>query len=139
MTFRQNESFVKQYAGCVLMMLVSSVAASAATKTALWSALMCCAVTALYFVHTWRTEPMITMDDRGIRCFTKNDVLWDFQWFEIAEIRQVTHMHSRAIQLVPIEARKRELERPNGHRDLCIQLTKTSKRALDTYCPGMRK
>ena len=138
MTFRQNASFVNQYAGCVLMMVVSSAAASAATKTALWYALVCCIVTVLSFVHTWRTEPRITMDDRGVRCFTKTEVLWYFPWSEIAEIRQVTHLRSRAIQLVPIEARKQELEAPNGHRDLCIQLSRAAKQALERYCPGLR-
>ena len=138
MTFRQNEIFVMQFGFFSCLLIVLTAVLSILAGEIQWMAQLCSVAIALVFLYTLRTEPLITMDERGVRCFREKEVLWDLPWAEIAEVRRITHLRSRAILIVPIEEQKREFEALNGGGNLCIQLTKTSKRALNTYCPGLR-
>ena len=138
MTFRQNEAFIKQYVFFAMLMTAVTLSTALSLETNLWPSVVCCVVTALHCAYTCRTEPMVTVDERGIRCTTKDEVLWDLPWDQIAEVRKTSHLSSAAVQLIPTIEPKQDLQKPQSRPFLGFQLSKTAKQALNTYCPGLR-
>ena len=138
MTFRQNELFLKQYVFCTLLMTAVTTTLFVFMETILWSILVCCVICGIGCIHSWRTEPTVTMDDQGVRCTESDQLLWDLSWSQIAEVRKTTRYRSRAVQLVPIEEPKQDLHTPQSQLFLGFQLSKAAKIALKTYCPGMK-
>ena len=138
MTFRQNEAFIKQYVFFAMLMTSVTLSTALSLGTNLWPSVVCCFVTALHCTYTCRTEPMVTVDERGIRCTTKDEVLWDLPWNQIAEVHKTTRYRSRAVQLIPIEEPKQDLHTPQAHPFLGFQMSRSAKIALKTYCPGMK-
>ena len=138
MTFRQNEIFLKQYALCTLLMIVLSIITACFLGTMVWVMLVCCAACGLACFMTWRTEPMIKMDEHGVRCTQRDKLLWDLSWSQIAEVRKSSHLRNRAILLIPTEEPKQDLHTPQNQLFLGFQLTRKAKNALHTYCPGLR-
>ena len=138
MTFRQNEIFLNQYVFCTLLMTVLTVITILFMETLFWPMLICCVICGIGCIHSWRTEPTITMDEQGVRCTESDKLLWDLSWSQIAEVRKTTRYRSRAVQLVPIEEPKQDLHIPQAHPFLGFQMSRSAKIALKTYCPGLK-
>lgn len=138
MTFRQNEIFLKQYAFCTLVMTVLTVITIMFTETMFWPMLIGCTACGLSCFMTWRTEPMIKMDEHGVRCTQRDKLLWDLSWSQIAEVRKSSHLRNRAILLIPTEEPKQDLHTHQNPLFLGFQLSRKAKNALHTYCPGLR-
>ena len=138
MTFRQNEAFVKQYIFFAMLMTAVTLSTALSVGTNLWLSVVCCVVTALHCAYTCRTEPLVTVDEQGVRCAAKDDVLWDLPWGQIAEVRQISRLRSTAVQLIPTVEPQWDLQKPQTRPFLGFQLSKTAKIALKTYCPGMK-
>lgn len=139
MTFRQNEIFLKEFVFGTLLMTVLTVISIVFTETMLWPMLIGCTACGLSCILTWRTEPTITMDEQGVRCTEGDKLLWDLSWSQIAEVRKTTRYRSRAVQLIPTVEPKQDLHTPQDQLFLGFQLSRKAKKALDTYCPGLRK
>lgn len=138
MTFRQNEFFLKETIFIALLMTALSIFFVVFVDSRLWPMLFASAACDLCAFHMWRTEPTITMDDQGVRCTQRDKLLWDLSWSQIAEVRKSTHLHTRAIELIPTVEPKRDLHTPQDQLFLGFQLCKTAKIALKTYCPGLK-
>ena len=139
MTFRQNEIFLKQYVFSTLLMTVLTVITIMFTETMLWPMLIGCTACGLSCILTRRTEPTVTMDEQGVRCTEGDKLLWDLSWSQIAEVRKTTRYRSRAVQLIPTVEPKQCLQPPQNQLFLGFQLSRKAKKALDTYCPGLRR
>ena len=138
MTFRQNDIFLKEFVFCTLLMAVLTIITVGVLGTLVWPMLICSVFCGTGCIHSWRTEPIITMDEQGVRCTERDKLLWDLSWSQIAEVRKTTRYRSRAVQLVPIEEPKQDLHIPQAHPFLGFQLSKAAKIALKTYCPGLK-
>ena len=138
MTFRQNEIFLKELVFCTLLMAVLTIITVGVLGTIVWPMLICSVFCGAGCIHSWRTEPTITMDEQGVRCTERDKLLWDLSWSQIAEVRKTTRYRSRAVQLVPIEEPKQDLHIPQAHPFLGFQMSKSAKIALKTYCPGLK-
>ena len=138
MTFRQNEIFLKELVFCTLLMAVLNVITLGVLGTIVWPMLICSVFCGAGCIHSWRTEPSITMDDQGVRCTERDKLLWDLSWSQIAEVRKTTRYRSRAVQLIPTVEPKQDLHTPQSQLFLGFQLSRKAKKALDTYCPGLR-
>lgn len=138
MTFRQNEIFLKELVFCTLLMAVLTIITVGVLGTLVWPMLICSVICGAGCIHSWRTEPTVTMDDQGVRCTESDKLLWDLTWSQIAEVRKTTRYRSRAVQLVPIEEPKQDLHIPRAHPFLGFQMSRSAKIALKTYCPGMK-
>ena len=138
MTFRQNEIFLKELVFCTLLMAVLTIITVGVLGTIVWPMLICSVFCGAGCIHSWRTEPTITMDDRGVRCTERDKLLWDLSWSQIAEVRKTTRYRSRAVQLIPTVEPKQDLHTPQDQLFLGFQLSKSAKIALKTYCPGMK-
>jgi hypothetical protein len=79
------------------------------------------------------------MDEQGVRCTERDKLLWDLSWSQIAEVRKTTRYRSRAVQLIPTVEPKQDLHTPQDQLFLGFQLSRKAKKALDTYCPGLRR
>ena len=66
MTFRQNEIFLKELVFCTLLMAVLNVITLGVLGTIVWPMLICSVFCGAGCIHSWRTEPSITMDDQGV-------------------------------------------------------------------------
>ena len=139
MTFRQNEIFLKQYVFSTLLMTVLTIITVGVLGTIVWPMLICSVICGAGCILTWRTEPTITMDDRGVRCAERDKLLWNLSWSQIAEVRKTTRYRSRAVQLIPTAEPKQDLQPPQNQLFLGFQLSRKAKKALDTYCPGLRR
>ena len=139
MKFRQNEIFLKELVFCTLLMTVLTIITLGVLGTIVWPMLVCCVICCAGCIHSWGTEPTITMDEQGVRCTERDKLLWDLSWSQIAEVRKTTRYRSRAVQLVPIEEPKQDLHIPQSQLFLGFQLSRKAKKALDTYCPGLRR
>lgn len=139
MTFRQNEIFLKELVFCTLLMAVLNVITLGVLGTIVWPMLICSVFCGAGCIHSWRTEPSITMDDQGVRCTERDKLLWDLRWSQITEVRKTTRYRSRAVQLIPTIEPKQDLHTPQSQLFLGFQLSRKAKKALDTYCPGLRR
>ncbi len=139
MTFRQNEIFLKELVFCTLLMAVLNVITLGVLGTIVWPMLICSVFCGAGCIHSWRTEPSITMDDQGVRCTERDKLLWDLRWSQITEVRKTTRYRSRAVQLIPTVEPKQDLHTPQNQLFLGFQLSRKAKKALDTYCPGLRR
>ena len=139
MTFRQNEIFLKELVFCTLLMAVLTIITLGVLGTLVWPLLICSVFCGACCVLTWRTEPTITMDDQGVRCTERDKLLWDLSWSQIAEVRKTTRYRSRAVQLIPTLEPKQDLHPPHSQLFLGFQLSRKATKALDTYCPGLRR
>ena len=139
MTFRQNEIFLKELVFCTLLMAVLTISTVGVLGTIVWPMLICSVFCGAGCIHSWRTEPTITMDDQGVRCTERSKPLWDLSWSQIAEVRKTTRYRSRAVQLIPTVEPKQDLHIPQSQLFLGFQLSRKAKKALDTYCPGLRR
>ena len=139
MTFRQNEIFLKELVFCTLLMAVLNVITLGVLGTIVWPMLICSIFCGAGCIHSWRTEPSITMDDQGVRCTERDKLLWDLRWSQITEVRKTTRYRSRAVQLIPTVEPKQDLHTPQSQLFLGFQLSRKAKKALDTYCPGLRR
>ena len=138
-TFRQNEIFLKELVFCTLLMAVLNVITLGVLGTIVWPMLICSVFCGAGCIHSWRTEPSITMDDQGVRCTERDKLLWDLRWSQITEVRKTTRYRSRAVQLIPTVEPKQDLHTPQSQLFLGFQLSRKAKKALDTYCPGLRR
>ena len=138
MTFRQNEIFLKELVFCTLLMAVLNVITLGVLGTIVWPMLICSVFCGAGCIHSWRTEPSITMDDQGVRCTERDKLLWDLRWSQITEVRKTPRYRSRAVQLIPTIEPKQDLHTPQSQLFLGFQLGKSAKIALKTYCPGMK-
>ena len=138
MTFRQNEIFLKELVFCTLLMAVLTISTVGVLGTIVWPMLICSVFCGAGCIHSWRTEPTITMDEQGVRCTERDKLLWDLSWSQIAEVRKTTRYRSRAVQLIPTVEPKQDLHTPQIQLFLGFQLSKSAKIALKTYCPGMK-
>ena len=139
MTFRQNEIFLKELVFCTLLMAVLNVITLGVLGTIVWPMLICSVFCGAGCIHSWRTELTITMDEQGVRCTKSDKLLWDLSWSQIAEVRKTTRYRSRAVQLIPTVEPKQDLHTPQNQLFLGFQLSRKAKKALDTYCPGLRR
>ena len=139
MTFRQNEIFLKELVFCTLLMAVLTIITLGVLGTIVWPMLICSVFCGAGCIHSWRTEPSITMDDQGVRCTERDKLLWDLRWSQITEVRKTTRYRSRAVQLIPTVEPKQDLHTPQSQLFLGFQLSRKAKKALDTYCPGLRR
>ena len=139
MTFRQNEIFLKELVFCSLLMAVLTNITTGVLGTIIWPMLICSIFCGAGCIHSWRTEPTITMDEQGVRCTESDKLLWDLSWSQIAEVRKTTRYRSRAVQLIPTVKPKHGLHTPQNQLFLGFQLSRKAKKALDTYCPGLRR
>lgn len=139
MTFRQNEIFLKELVFCTLLMAVLTISTVGVLGTIVWPMLICSIFCGAGCIHSWRTEPSITMDDQGVRCTERDKLLWDLRWSQITEVRKTTRYRSRAVQLIPTVEPKQDLHTPQSQLFLGFQLSRKAKKALDTYCPGLRR
>ena len=139
MTFRQNEIFLKELVFCTLLMAVLTIITVGVLGTLVWPMLICCVICGAGCIHSWRTEPTITMDEQGVRCTERDKLLWDLSWSQIAEVRKTTRYRSRAVQLIPTVEPEQGLQPPQNQLFLGFQLSRKAKKALDTYCPGLRR
>ena len=139
MTFRQNEIFLKELVFCTLLMAVLNVITLGVLGTIVWPMLICSVFCGAGCIHSWRTEPTITMDNQGVRCTERDKLLWDLSWSQIAEVRKTTRYRSCAVQLIPTFEPKQDLHTPQNQLFLGFQLSRKAKKALDTYCPGLRR
>ena len=139
MTFRQNEIFLKELVFCTLLMAVLTISTVSVLGTIVWPMLICSIFCGAGCILTWRTEPTITMDNQGVRCTERDKLLWDLSWSQIAEVRKTTRYKSRAVQLIPTVEPKQDLHTPQNQLFLGFQLSRKAKKALDTYCPGLRR
>ena len=139
MTFRQNEIFLKELVFCTLLMAVLNVITLGVLGTIVWPMLICSVFCGAGCIHSWRTEPTITMDEQGVRCTESDQLLWDLSWSQIAEVRKTTRYRSRAVQLIPTVEPKQDLHTPQNQLFLGFQLSRKAKKALDAYCPGLRR
>lgn len=139
MTFRQNEIFLKEFVFCSLLMAVLTIITVSVLGTIVWPMLICCVICGTGCILTWRTEPTITMDNQGVRCTERDKLLWDLSWSQIAEVRKTTRYRSRSVQLIPTVEPKQDLHTPQNQLFLGFQLSRKAKKALDTYCPGLRR
>ena len=138
MTFRQNEIFLKELIFCTLLMAVLTIITVSVLRTIVWPMLVCCVICGIGCIHSWRTEPTITMDEQGVRCTERDKLLWDLSWSQIAEVRKTTRYRSRSVQLIPTVDPKQDLHIPQSQLFLGFQLSKSAKISLKTYCPGMK-
>ena len=138
MTFRQNEIFLKELVFCTLLMAVLNVITLGVLGTIVWPMLICSVFCGAGCIHSWRTEPSITMDDQGVRCTERDKLLWDLRWSQITEVRKTTRYRSRAVQLIPTIEPKQDLHTPQDQLFLGFQQSKAAKIALKTYCPVMK-
>lgn len=139
MTFRQNEIFLKELVFCTLLMTVLTIITVSVLGTIVWPMLICSVFCGAGCIHSWRTEPTITMAEQGVRCTERAKLLWDLSWSQIAEVRKTTRYRSRAVQLIPTAEPKQDLHTPQSQLFLGFQLSRKAKKALDTYCPGLRR
>ena len=139
MTFRQNEIFLKELVFCTLLMAVLTIITLGVLGTIVWPMLICSVICGAGCILTWRTEPTVTMDEQGVRCTERDKLLWDLSWSQIAEVRKTTRYRSRAVQLIPTVELKQDLHTPQNQLFLGFQLSRKAKKALDTYCPGLRR
>ena len=139
MTFRQNEIFLKVFIFCTLLMAVLTIITVGVLGTIVWPMLICSVICGAGCILTWRTEPTVTMDEQGVRCTEGDKLLWDLSWSQIAEVRKTTRYRSRAVQLIPTVEPKQGLQPPQNQLFLGFQLSRKAKKALDTYCPGLRR
>ena len=139
MTFRQNEIFLKELVFWTLLMAVLTIITLGVLGTIVWPFLICSVFCGAGCIHSWRTEPTITMDEQGVRCTERDKLLWDLSWSQIAEVRKTTRYRSRAVQLIPTVEPKQDLHTPQNQLFLGFQLSRKAKKALDTYCPGLRR
>ena len=139
MTFRQNEIFLKELVFCTLLMAVLTIITVGVLGTIVWPMLIFSVICSAGCILTWRTEPTITMDEQGVRCTERDKLLWDLSWSQIAEVRKTTRYRSRAVQLIPTVEPKQDLHTPQSQLFLGFQLSRKAKKALDTYCPGLRR
>ena len=139
MTFRQNEIFLKELVFCTLLMAVLTIITLGVLGTIVWPMLICSVFCGAGCILTWRTEPTITMDEQGVRCTERDKLRWDLTWSQIAEVRKTTRYRSRAVQLIPTVEPKQDLHTPQSQLFLGFQLSRKAKKALDTYCPGLRR
>ena len=139
MTFRQNEIFLKELVFCSLLMAVLTISTVGVLGTIVWPMLICSVFCGAGCIHSWRTEPTIAMDEQGVRCTQQGKLLWDLSWSQIAEVRKTTRYRSRAVQLIPTVEPKQGLQPPQNQLFLGFQLSRKANKALDTYCPGLRK
>ena len=139
MTFRQNEIFLKELVFCTLLMAVLTIITVGVLGTIVWPMLICSVICGAGCIHSWRTEPTITMDEQGVRCTERAKLLWDLSWSQIAEVRKTTRYRSRAVQLIPTVEPKQDLHTPQSQLFLGFQLSRKAKKALATYCPGLRR
>ena len=139
MTFRQNEIFLKVFIFCTLLMAVLTIITVGVLGTIVWPMLICSVICGAGCILTWRTEPTVTMDEQGVRCTEGDKLLWDLSWSQIAEVRKTTRYRSRAVQLIPTVEPKQDLHTHKDQLFLGFQLSRKAKKALDTYCPGLRR
>ena len=139
MTFRQNEIFLKELVFWTLLMAVLTIITLGVLGTIVWPMLICSIFCGAGCIHSRRTEPTITMDEQGVRCTERDKLLWDLSWSQIAEVRKTTRYRSRAVQLIPTVEPKQDLHTPQSQLFLGFQLSRKAKKALDTYCPGLRR
>ena len=139
MTFRQNEIFLKELVFCTLLMAVLTISTVGVLGTIVWPMLICSIFCGAGCIHSWRTEPTITMDEQGVRCTERDKLLWDLSWSQIAEVRKTTRYRSYAAQFIPTVEPKHDLHTPQNQLFLGFQLSRKAKKALDTYCPGLRR
>ena len=139
MTFRQNEIFLKELVFCSLLMTVLTIITVGVLGTLVWPMLICSVFCGAGCIHSRRTEPTIAMDDQGVRCTERDKLLWDLRWSQITEVRKTTRYRSRAVQLIPTVEPKQDLHTPQSQLFLGFQLSRKAKKALDTYCPGLRR
>ena len=139
MTFRQNEIFLKEHVFCTLLMAVLTIITLGVLGTIVWPLLICSVFCGAGCIHSWRTEPTITMAEQGVRCTESDKLLWDLSWSQIAEVRKTTRYRSRAVQLIPTVEPKQDLHTPQNQLFLGFQLSRKATKALDTYCPGLRR
>lgn len=76
----------------------------------------------------------ITVDEQGIRCETKNRILWNYRWDELVELKRASHNKYRAVYAVAREGSVQYKDQFNPV-DAYFHLGREAKKALKTYCP----
>lgn len=140
MTFKQNSLFLRQFLIFFLLLTVISLSMMLIRAgEGSWMILLCTGAMGLCLLHTWTSDPMITIDEEGIHCTLRDQLQWAFAWSEIAQLRQVTHHRSPAVQIIPVNELPRDLNIPQPTPFYGFQLSRSAKKALETHCPGYRK
>lgn len=77
-------------------------------------------------------DEYVTVDEKGITCEKKGEILWQYAWFEIAYLLIGAENRSPGVHIIlKVDCQdKRFYPQPKGS----FQLTKASREALNSYC-----
>lgn len=80
----------------------------------------------------------ITIDENGISCKRKSELIWSFKWDEIAQIKKCNVNRHRGVALITYNKRgEPECSFENGGHD--FELCKKAKQALQNYGKTIEK
>ncbi len=71
----------------------------------------------------------VTIDKDGIRCSNHKNLLWEYNWNEIVELKTSNRYMLPSIEVIACEAKGKV----NDGNDRYFQLSKAAKRALSIY------
>ncbi len=130
MTFRKDEPFYWEVLICFLVMALLFLILGFVTK--IWSLFTGCPLAFLLALwHCKTPHELITVNEAGISCSLKSEILWSCPWEGIEEIRKVTQHNRRAAYILPMTEEK-GLEKtyyPNHY----MVLGRKAKEALRKY------
>lgn len=130
MTFRKDEPFYREVLICFLVMALLCLILGLATKV--W--ILFIGIPPFLLLTLWHCKTaheLITVNEEGISCSLKGELLWHCPWDGIREIRKITHHNRPAAYIIPLSDEK-GLEKtyyPNYY----IVLGKKAKTALRKY------
>ena len=130
MTFRKDEPFYWEVLTCFLVMALLCLILGFVVK--IWVLFIGIPLFLLLTLwHCKTAHEMITVNEEGISCSLKGEILWTCPWKEIHKIRKSTRYNRPAAYIIPISDEK-GLEKtyyPNYY----ILLGKKAKEALRKY------
>ena len=130
MTFRKDEPFYWEVLTCFLVMaLLCLILGFVAKSWVLFIGIPPFLLLTLW--HCKTAHELVTVNEEGISCFLKGEILWACPWDGIREIRKITQYNRPAAYIIPISDEK-GLEKtyyPNYY----ILLGKKARAALRKY------
>lgn len=129
MTFRKDS--IRFYEGYFIYFLMITISLVCSFLTESYVFLLLAIPFVFFAIFNKKQFPdIITVDEKGIVCRTTEEVKWEYDWEDIAELQKFTRFRSPSIEIVVYVSREPEKLQSS---DNYFQLSRKAKKALKTY------
>ena len=91
----------------------------------------------LFLLALHQNDTFVTINETGISCRRKTDLLWAYRWEQIGALRKSARLRNPSVEVVP--GSEATAKGPIGERKTWFELGRSAKDALEQYCPPEKR